>query len=124
LYIASGRAGRSRPGFCYRLYSKNRYEVFKDYPVPEILRLSLLELCLTAKCFLASHGTIEQFFNSLPEPPSPFSVTLAIEALKRLGALTEEENLTDLGSRLANLPVDPNLGKVLIRIHSVLVIVY
>ena len=88
----------------------------KGYQLPEILRLSLQELCLTAKSLTQSQstGSIELFFQHLPEPPSPFNVKTAIESLKDLGALTQDERLTSLGYRLCKFPVDPNMAKVYI----------
>ncbi|KAK7398828.1 hypothetical protein VNO78_10001 [Psophocarpus tetragonolobus] len=107
-----GRAGRVQPGECYHLYPRCVYDAFADYQLPELLRTPLQSLCLQIKTLQL--GSISEFLSRALQPPEPLSVQNAIEYLKIIGALDENENLTVLGHKLALLPVEPKLGKMLI----------
>lgn len=109
-----GRAGRCRNGICLHLFSSARYESMPEFPVPEIVRTSLQELCLQARSFMRPDVKIERFFTRLPEPPAPIAVKKAVDLLKVMGALDEDEQITKLGSHLLDFPVEPFLGKALI----------
>ncbi|KAL8162058.1 hypothetical protein V2J09_013547 [Rumex salicifolius] len=107
-----GRAGRVQPGECYHLYPRCVFEAFADYQLPELLRTPLNSLCLQIKCLqIASIG---EFLSAALQPPEPLAVQNAIDFLKLIGALDENENLSNLGKYLSMLPVDPKLGKMLI----------
>ncbi|KAJ8967966.1 hypothetical protein NQ317_007324 [Molorchus minor] len=110
----SGRAGRTKPGMCFRLYSEQRYENMDEERVPEILRVSLEELCLHTKVIAPEGMNIHGFLTMAPDAPSANSVNSAIENLQFLGALDKEEDLTTLGEYLAQLTIEPHLGKMLI----------
>ncbi|KAL5709082.1 RNA helicase [Ranunculus cassubicifolius] len=107
-----GRAGRVQPGVCYRLYPKIIYDAMPQYQLPEILRTPLQELCLHIKSLQL--GSVASFLGKALQPPDPLSVQNAIELLKTIGALDEREELTPLGRHLCTLPVDPNIGKMLL----------
>ncbi|XP_024627593.2 DExH-box ATP-dependent RNA helicase DExH3 [Medicago truncatula] len=107
-----GRAGHVQPGECYHLYPKCVYEAFSEYQLPEILRTPLNSLCLQIKSLQVE--SIGKFLSSALEAPDPRAVQNAIEFLTTIGALDEDENLTNLGKVLSILPVDPKLGKMLI----------
>ncbi|MBN3325252.1 DHX29 helicase, partial [Atractosteus spatula] len=108
-----GRAGRVREGFCFRLFTKERYEGFVDYSVPEILRVPLEELCLhIMKC---EYGSPEEFLSRSLDPPQPQSVSNAVSLLRRIGACEHDSpTLTPLGQHLAALPVNVKIGKMLV----------
>lgn len=110
----AGRAGRTMPGKCYHLYSRQRYEHFDDERVPEILRTSLDELCLHTKILAPNNMNIHEFLSYAPDPPSANAIKASIENLESLGAIDEDEQLTPLGEYLAQLSIDPRLGKMLI----------
>ncbi|KAF8108374.1 hypothetical protein N665_0109s0002 [Sinapis alba] len=107
-----GRAGRVRPGQCYHLYPKCVYDAFSEYQLPEILRTPLQSLCLQIKSL--NFGTISEFLSRALQSPELLAVQKAIEYLKIIGALDENEQLTALGRYLAKLPMEPKLGKMLI----------
>ncbi|XP_074556601.1 DExH-box ATP-dependent RNA helicase DExH1 [Curcuma longa] len=107
-----GRAGRVQPGVCYRLYPKVIHDAMPQYQLPEILRTPLQELCLNIKSLQL--GAIATFLAKALQPPDPLSVKNAVELLKAIGALDETEELTPLGRHLCTLPLDPNIGKMLL----------
>ncbi|XP_053770801.1 ATP-dependent RNA helicase DHX29 [Desmodus rotundus] len=108
-----GRAGRVRDGVCFRMYTRERFEGFMDYSVPEILRVPLEELCLhIMKCSL---GSPEDFLSKALDPPQPQVISNAMHLLRKIGACElNEPKLTPLGQHLAALPVNVKIGKMLI----------
>ncbi|XP_037029293.1 3'-5' RNA helicase YTHDC2-like [Bradysia coprophila] len=107
-----GRAGRTKPGFCYRLYSKQRFDAMEEFTLPELLRIPLTELCLHAR--IMTKTTITDYLSMALQPPSTSTINQSIKLLKTIGALNEKENVTELGYRLVDLPVDVQLGKMLL----------
>ncbi|KAL6616121.1 hypothetical protein ACP70R_038391 [Stipagrostis hirtigluma subsp. patula] len=108
-----GRAGRCQPGTCYHLYSRFRAASLPDYQIPEIKRMPIEELCLQVK-LLDSNCKIADFLKKTLDPPIPETVRNAITVLQDLGALTQDERLTDLGEKLGSLPVHPSTTKMLL----------
>ncbi|XP_018423692.1 PREDICTED: ATP-dependent RNA helicase DHX29 [Nanorana parkeri] len=108
-----GRAGRVMEGFCFRLYTKERFHSFMDYSVPEILRVPLEELCLhIMKCDL---GSPEEFLSKAMDPPQLQVISNAMNLLRKIGACElAQPTLTPLGQHLAALPVNVKIGKMLI----------
>ncbi|XP_025918518.1 ATP-dependent RNA helicase DHX29 isoform X4 [Apteryx rowi] len=108
-----GRAGRVRDGFCFRMYTRDRFESFMEYSVPEILRVPLEELCLhIMKCNL---GSPEDFLSKALDPPQLQVISNAMNLLRKIGACQlSEPKLTPLGQHLAALPVNVKIGKMLI----------
>ncbi|XP_010414784.1 PREDICTED: DExH-box ATP-dependent RNA helicase DExH4, chloroplastic isoform X2 [Camelina sativa] len=108
-----GRAGRVKPGHCFSLYTRHRFEkLMRPYQVPEILRVPLVELCLQIK--LLGLGHIKPFLHKALEPPSESAINSAISSLHKVGALDADEELTPLGHHLAKIPVDVLIGKMLL----------
>ncbi|NXX76424.1 DHX34 helicase, partial [Urocolius indicus] len=105
-----GRAGRTGPGVCYRLYAESDYDAFAPYPVPEIQRVALDSLVLQLK----SMGLGDPRTFPFLEPPPSSSLETAVRYLKDQGALDEAEDLTPIGNLLAQLPVDVVVGKMLV----------
>ena len=103
----SGRAGRTRPGHCHRLYSSAVYaETFEASEKPELLRLPVVDVVLRVKAL----GVRDPSAFPFPDRPPPASVEAACESLARLGALElrrpyARAPLSELGRALASLPV-------------------
>lgn len=107
----SGRAGRTGPGHCYRLYSSAVYERdFEHFSKPEILRMPVESVILQMKS-MAIHNVINFPFVT---PPDKFSLAKAIKLLQYLGALDEKENITEDGKRMSLFPLSPRFSKILL----------
>uniref|UniRef100_A0A8C4E276 DEAH (Asp-Glu-Ala-His) box polypeptide 34 n=1 Tax=Dicentrarchus labrax TaxID=13489 RepID=A0A8C4E276_DICLA len=105
-----GRAGRTGPGVCYRLYAESDYDAFAPYPVPEIHRVALDSLILQMKSMCLGDPLSFVFI----DPPPASSIQTAVTYLKEQGALDGRSELTSIGSLLAQLPVDVVIGKMLV----------
>lgn len=107
----AGRAGRTKPGKCYRLFTESAYESLEDASIPEIQRSNLAPVILQLKSL--GIDNIARF-DYLTSPPSEL-VIRALEMLYSLGALDDYARLTKpLGLRMAELAVEPMMAKVLL----------
>lgn len=117
----AGRAGRTGPGHCWRLYTSAVYEqFFPEHAEPEILRAPAESIVLQLKGF-AYPKPIAAF--PFPTPPAAATLNKAEQLLKNLGALTDAGTITDLGKQLSIYPLSPRLGKIVtagVTDHSVL----
>jgi ATP-dependent helicase HrpA len=105
-----GRAGRTRSGACYRLYEEQDYLLRPAYTDPEILRVGLAGVILQMKSM--GLGEIEAF--PFLDPPPKRAIDEGYRVLEELGALDGEGHLTEIGKRLARLPLDPRLGRMVL----------
>ncbi|KAI9934070.1 putative ATP-dependent RNA helicase DHR1 [Aspergillus wentii] len=110
----AGRAGRTGPGHCYRLFSSAVYEQFAEYTDPEILRTPIEGVVLQMKS-MGLHNVINFPF---PTPPSRQGLAKAEKLLKNLGALTSAGQVTQIGHRLSTYPLSPRFGKMLYIGHQ------
>ncbi|TSL28277.1 putative ATP-dependent RNA helicase YTHDC2 [Bagarius yarrelli] len=109
-----GRAGRCRPGICFHLFSRLRFNNMLEYQVPQLLRMPLQELCLHTKLLAPVTCSIAEFLAKAPEPPHLLTVKNAVQMLKTIDAMDPWEDLTELGYHLADLPIEPHLGKMVL----------
>ncbi|KAF9143643.1 DEAH-box ATP-dependent RNA helicase prp22 [Mortierella sp. GBA39] len=107
----SGRAGRTGPGKCYRLYTEAAYvNEMMPNPVPEIQRTNLAMTVLTLK----GMGINDLINFDFMDPPPVQTLLTALEQLFALSALDSEGLLTRLGRKMAVFPMEPPLAKMLI----------
>lgn len=107
----AGRAGRTGPGKCYRLYTERAYrDEMLPTPVPEIQRTNLATTVLQLKTM----GINDLLHFDFMDAPPVESLVMALEQLHSLSALDDEGLLTRLGRRMAEFPLEPNLSKMLI----------
>ncbi|KAF5924525.1 hypothetical protein HPG69_018926 [Diceros bicornis minor] len=107
----AGRAGRTGPGKCYRLYTERAYrDEMLTTNVPEIQRTNLASTVLSLKA-MGINDLLS--FDFMDAPPMETLIT-AMEQLYTLGALDDEGLLTRLGRRMAEFPLEPMLCKMLI----------
>ncbi|RGP72052.1 hypothetical protein FSPOR_2897 [Fusarium sporotrichioides] len=111
----AGRAGRTKPGKCFRLYTEQSYQSLQDANIPELQRSNLAPIVLQLKA-LGIDNIVR--FDFLSPPPSEL-MAKALELLYALGALDEYAKLTrPMGSRMAELAVEPMMAKTLLAAPS------
>ena len=111
-----GRAGRVRPGTCYKLISSTVYSKLPEHGEPEIRRCALDQTILSL-LFLGLENGSGQFLRAMLDPPSQESIKSAFYSLEKIGALIRDANLaflTPLGTHLAGIPAPPAVGKLLV----------
>ncbi|KAJ3703886.1 hypothetical protein LUZ61_007591 [Rhynchospora tenuis] len=107
----AGRSGRTGPGKCFRLYTEYEYEHdLEDNAVPEMQRTNLANVVLTLKS-LGIHDLVNFDFM---EPPPSEALLQALEQLFALNALNVKGELTKTGRRMAELPLEPMLSKMVV----------
>ncbi len=115
----AGRAGRTAPGRCYRLYTEGDFEGMREAVDPEIKRLPLDQcLLLLFKLGVTNPGEYEFL-----DPPSPQAVLQSLDSLRYLEAIEPRESndcanegfsLTTLGRKMSHFPIDPRLSRMLV----------
>eukprot|EP01065_Artemidia_motanka_P011802 TRINITY_DN1642_c7_g1_i1.p1 TRINITY_DN1642_c7_g1~~TRINITY_DN1642_c7_g1_i1.p1 ORF type:complete len:727 (+),score=205.35 TRINITY_DN1642_c7_g1_i1:88-2268(+) len=106
----SGRAGRTRPGKCFRLYTEKAFkEDLIPTTYPEILRSNLGSVVLQLKKL----GIDDLVHFDFMDPPAPETLMRALELLNYLGCLDDEGNLTETGATLSEFPLDPQMSRMI-----------
>ncbi|KAF2161088.1 hypothetical protein M409DRAFT_28419 [Zasmidium cellare ATCC 36951] len=107
-----GRAGRTGPGHCYRLYSSAIYEqYFEEHTLPEILRTPIEGTVLQLKTMNVDNVVNFPF----PTPPQGEQLAQAERLLKNIGAINPSDGkVTEVGQELIHYPVNPRFGKMLL----------
>src|SRR5690606_2647306 len=106
----AGRCGRIGPGVCVRLYDEADFKQRAAFTDPEILRSSLASVILRMKALKLDDIEVFPFVDR----PSGRAVADGYQQLQELGALDEQQTLTDTGRALARLPVDPRLARMIL----------
>ncbi|PVZ09949.1 ATP-dependent RNA helicase HrpA [Actinomycetospora cinnamomea] len=122
----AGRCGRVADGVCIRLYAEDDFDARPEFTDPEIQRTNLASVILQMAG--AKLGPVEDF--PFVDPPDRLAVRDGVRLLTELGALVggDATRLSDTGRRLARLPVDPRIGRMVLAaeelgcLHEVTVI--
>ena len=115
-----GRAGRTKPGVCYHLYTKSYFENLQDYPTPSIQKSDLTSdiLDLMKLEYIKNVGDLKDFLNEFISPPKKMFINSSLKTLIALDAITSKENdgvITDLGYGIAKFrAIKTHLAKALI----------
>jgi len=121
----TGRAGRTAPGVCYRLFGEQTFQAMTAFSPAEILTADLAPLLLELAAWgirVNSGDTMEVAY-TVPgikwlDPPPVAHLAAAGELLQLLGALNGEGQITPLGRRMVRLPVHPRLARLLLEAES------
>ncbi len=106
----AGRCGRVADGVCIRLYEEDDFLQRPKFTEPEILRSSLAAVILRMKSL---HLTDVETFPFI-EPPQGRAIADGYQLLQEVGAVDETNELTPLGRKLAKLPLDPRVGRMIL----------
>src|SRR5690349_13859280 len=110
----AGRCGRVASGVCVRLYAEDEFARRPAFTDPEVLRSSLANVILRMKSLGLS--AVEEF--PFIDPPSPKAIQDGYALLAELGAVDDANGLTETGRRLAKLPVDPRIARMVLAARS------
>ncbi|MFM1897169.1 MAG: ATP-dependent helicase HrpA [Pseudomonadota bacterium] len=110
----AGRCGRVAAGICIRLYSEADYLARPAYTDPEILRTNLASVIL--QMLTLGLGDLEQF--PFIDPPQTRAINDGFKLLYELNAIDEERQLTGMGRRMSQLPVDPRFARIMLAAHG------
>jgi ATP-dependent helicase HrpA len=106
----AGRCGRVANGICIRLYGEDEFKARPPYTDPEVLRASLAAVILRALSL--NLGKVEDF--PFLDAPDGRAISDGYGLLAELGAVDDENRLTDTGRELARLPLDPRVARMLV----------
>ncbi|MEM7682150.1 MAG: ATP-dependent RNA helicase HrpA [Planctomycetota bacterium] len=107
----AGRCGRVAEGVCVRLYAEEDYLERDRFTLPEIRRTNLAGVILRMKALGLGDCAAFPFL----DPPKPAAVRAGVKVLHELGALDDGEQLTKMGRRMARLPVEPRIARMLLE---------
>jgi ATP-dependent helicase HrpB len=107
----AGRAGRTRPGRCLRLYTQHDFETRPDFEAPEIARLDLAQIVLSLR---AAGVSVRDGWRWFEAPPAA-ALEAAETLLRRLGALDANGSVTENGRAMLRFPLHPRLARMLVE---------
>ncbi len=106
-----GRAGRTQPGTCYRLYSRKDFDSRPEYTTEEIYRTDLSEVVLRM-----SELGITDFYNfDFIANPGREGIIGAVDTLRMLGALEEDNTLSAIGNMMVKFPLEPRISRIIVE---------
>ncbi len=106
-----GRAGRTHEGTCYRLYTRKDFETRPMYTTEEIYRTDLSEVVLR----MAELGITDFFGFDFISRPDHDGIVGAIETLKLLGALEDDNTLSTIGQMMCRFPLEPRISRIIVE---------
>lgn len=106
-----GRAGRTAPGTCYRLYSKKDFDTRSMYTTEEIYRTDLSEVVLQMADLGITNFKGFDFISS----PGAEGIDSAVETLNMLGALNEDNTLSSIGKMMVRFPLEPRVSRIIVE---------
>ena len=106
-----GRAGRTQPGTCCRLYSKKDFETRPMYTTEEIYRTDLSEVVLQ----MADLGIKDFCGFDFISPPGKENIFGAVDTLNMLGALDADNSLSPIGKMMVNFPLEPRISRIIVE---------
>ncbi len=106
-----GRAGRTRPGTCYRLYSRRDFESRELYTKEEIYRTDLSEVVLR----MAELGITDFYDFDFIAPPGREGIIGAVDTLNMLGALDKDNTLSEIGKIMVRFPLEPRISRIIVE---------
>lgn len=106
-----GRAGRTAPGTCYRLYSKKDFDTRSMYTTEEIYRTDLSEVVLQMADLGITNFKGFDFISS----PGADGIDSAVETLNMLGALNEDNTLSSIGKMMVRFPLEPRVSRIIVE---------
>ena len=106
-----GRAGRTQPGTCYRLYPRKDYDTRESYTIEEIFRTDLSEVVLR----MAELGITDfETFDFISQPPKE-AVRGAVETLRMLKAINPDNTLSSIGNLMVLFPLPPRVSRIIVE---------
>lgn len=106
-----GRAGRTQPGTCYRLYSRKDFEMRPEYTTEEIYRTDLSEVVLQ----MAELGVTDFYGFDFISNPGREGIIGAVDTLHMLGALEEDNTLSAIGKMMVKFPLEPRISRIIVE---------
>jgi HrpA-like RNA helicase len=110
----AGRAGRHRPGEYFGILGRRRVEGLHPYQVVEMKRVDLTNVVMHVKALDFPGMAVEDVLAAAIEPPAPDRIRAAMLDLQMVGAIDDKQNLTPLGRVLLQLPVDVQVGRLVL----------
>ncbi len=107
----AGRAGRTSPGICYRIYSENEYSLRQEFGLEEILRTDLSEVVLR----MSELGIYEYEKFPFITRPKQSAIISAVDTLTFIGAIDTNRHLTQIGELMVRFPLSPRHSRVIVE---------